>query len=142
MCIRDRTGTAFDGSEVVIGNDGRAKAIYFVAHWCPHCQAEIPLIQELIDDGKLPGSLDVYAVSTAVDQGRGNYPPSEWLEDEGFTPTVIRDDDAVSALVAYGASSFPFAVYVNDENEVVARTAGSMSGAQLEQLWQATSAGQ
>ncbi|MEM7326497.1 MAG: TlpA disulfide reductase family protein [Actinomycetota bacterium] len=132
------SGTGFDGGEVVIEDDGRPKAIYFLAHWCPHCQAEVPTIQELIDEGKLPADLDVYAVSTAVDRGRGNYPPSSWLQDEGFTPTVIRDDDAVSALAAYGASSFPFAVYVNQDNQVVARTAGSMEKGQLEQLWQAT----
>lgn len=132
------TGTGFDGSEVVIGNDGSPKVIYFVAHWCPHCQAEIPVIQGLIDDGKLPEGIDVYAVSTAVDQGRGNYPPSGWLLDEGFTSTVLRDDDAASALEAFGATSFPFAVYLDANNEVVARTAGSMDAVTIESLWQAT----
>lgn len=132
------TGTGFDGTEIVIEADGSAKAIYFVAHWCPHCQEEIPMIQGLIDAGKLPEGLDVYAVSTAVDQGRGNYPPSDWLEREGFTPTVIRDDDAASALEAFGATSFPFAVFLNQDNEVVARIAGSTNATTAEQAWQAT----
>jgi thiol-disulfide isomerase/thioredoxin len=132
------SGTGFDGSDVVIENDGSAKVIYFVAHWCPHCQAEVPMIQGLVDDGKLPEGLDVYAVSTSVDQGRGNYPPSDWLAEEGFTPTVMRDDDSASALSAFGATSFPFAVYLNANNEVVARTAGSLDANQTEQLWQAT----
>lgn len=131
------SGTGFDGSDVVIENDGSAKVIYFLAHWCPHCQAEVPMIQGLVDDGKLPEGLDVYAVSTSVDQGRGNYPPSDWLAGEGFTPTVLRDDESVSALAAFGATSFPFAVYLNANNEVVARTAGSLDASQTEMLWQA-----
>ena len=33
----------FDGDDITIGaDDGTAKVILFVAHWCPHCQAEVP----------------------------------------------------------------------------------------------------
>ena len=131
------TGTTFDGTEVTIGPDGSAKVIYFVAHWCPHCQAEVPLVQGLIDAGAVPDGLEVYAVSTSVDDGRGNYPPSGWFAEEGFTPTVIRDDDATSALSAFGATSFPFAVYLDAEHQVVARTAGSLDAETTELLWQA-----
>ena len=91
-----------DGRWRCIEADGSPKAIYFIAHWCPHCQAEVPLVQGLIDDGRKPDALDIYAVSTAVDRGRGNYPPVDWLEEEGFTPIVVRDDDASSAFVEFG----------------------------------------
>ena len=35
--------------------DGKAKAIFFVAHWCPHCQAEIPRLSEWLKTHGLPG---------------------------------------------------------------------------------------
>ncbi len=135
------TGTGFDGTDVVIGADGSPKVVYFLAHWCPHCQAEVPLIQDLIEDGRLPDGLDVYAVSTAVDRGRGNFPPSDWLGDEGFTPTVVRDDADGTAFATFGGSSFPYVVYLDGDNRVLGRSAGSLDGETIEQLWELTASG-
>lgn len=135
------TGTAFnydDQREVVIEADGAAKVVYFLAHWCPHCQAEVPLIQNLIDQGQVPDGLDIYAVSTSVDPGRGNFPASTWLQEEGFSPTVIRDDDASSALLAYGSGGFPYAVYLDGENRVLARSSGELGADAIVQMWQVT----
>jgi thiol-disulfide isomerase/thioredoxin len=129
------SGTGFDGSEVTIAADGRAKAVYFLAHWCPHCQVELPLVQELIDEGQLPEGLDVYAVSTAVDQSRGNYPPGVWLAREGFEQPVIRDDAASTAYQAYGGSGFPYVVYLDGENRVVARSAGELGKDNIAAMW-------
>jgi thiol-disulfide isomerase/thioredoxin len=132
------TGTAFDGSDVSIEPDGTPKAIYFLAHWCSHCQAEVPIVQRLIDQGQVPDNLEIYAVSTAVDRGRGNFPVSSWLEDEGFTPTVVRDDDASSALNAYGNGGFPYVIYVDGENRVLARSSGELGADAIASLWQVT----
>ncbi|MDQ3782544.1 MAG: redoxin domain-containing protein, partial [Actinomycetota bacterium] len=39
-------GEDFDGNTVSIDpTDGSPKAIMFLAHWCPHCQAEVPRVQ-------------------------------------------------------------------------------------------------
>jgi thiol-disulfide isomerase/thioredoxin len=132
------TGTDFDGNEVVIENDGRPKVIYFLAHWCPHCQREVPQIQSLIDAGRVPADLDVYAVSTAVDRGRGNFPVSSWLEDEGFTPTVVRDDAASSALIAFGNGGFPYAMYVDADHNLLARSSGELGTDAIASLWELT----
>jgi len=134
------TGTTFDGEEVTVGPDGRAKVIYFLAHWCPHCQAEVPVIQAMIDDGRLPEGVDVYAVSTAVDLSRGN-PPQAWLEGEGFQPIVIRDDDASTALSAFSAGGFPYAVYLDANHQVVARSNGSIDSGVMGLLWEAAATG-
>lgn len=132
------TGTDFDGNEVVIANDGSPKVIYFLAHWCPHCQREVPQVQNLIDAGRVPDGLDIYAVSTAVDRGRGNFPVSSWLEEEGFTPTVVRDDAASSALVSFGNGGFPYAVYVDADNNVLARSSGELGADAIASLWELT----
>jgi thiol-disulfide isomerase/thioredoxin len=132
------TGTGFDGSEVMIGPDGRPKAVYFLAHWCPHCQRELPVVQQLIADGELPEGLDIYAVSTSVDEGSGNYPPGVWLAREGFDKPTMRDDDDSSALLAYGGSGFPYVVYLDGENRVVARSAGELGRDGIVALWNQT----
>ena len=132
------TGTNFDGSEISITDDGRAKAIYFLAHWCQHCQAEVPRVTELIDGGKQPADLDIYAVSTDIRPERGNYPPVRWFDVEGFQPPVIRDSDTSEAYVNFGPSGFPYAVYVNADNEIVARSSGELDVASIEALWNVT----
>ena len=36
----------FEGDAVAITNDGRPKIILLFAHWCPHCQNEVPVVTE------------------------------------------------------------------------------------------------
>jgi len=132
-------GTDFDGNPVAIGADGRAKVIYFVAHWCPHCQAEVPLIQQLINSGQKPDNVDIYAVSTAVRPEGKNFPPSAWLDRVRFSPITLRDDGGSSAVLAYGAGGFPYAVYLDSQNRVIARSAGELGIDGIAQMWALTS---
>jgi thiol-disulfide isomerase/thioredoxin len=127
----DVTGTDFDGATVSITNDGRAKGIVFVAHWCPHCQEEVPRVQEWIDGGGDVEGVDIYSVSTSVRSTQANYPPSAWLEREGWTVPVIRDDAEGSAHLAYGGGGFPYWVFVNSDGTVALRTSGQLQTDQL-----------
>ncbi len=135
-------GTDFEGNEVVIEADGRSKAVYFLAHWCVHCQAEAPRVQALIDAGSQPEGMDVYAVSTSVSAGRGNYPASKWLETGvGWTSPIMRDTESGEALVSYGAGGFPFVVYLDGNNTVLARSSGELDEAAIAAAWQLTASG-
>ncbi len=132
-------GTDFAGNEVVIEADGRPKAVYFVAHWCPHCQVEVPTVQGLIDDGKLPDGMDVYGVSTSVSAGRSNYPPNRWLSgDRGWDVPTMRDSVENDALINYGGGGFPYAVYLDGDNKVLARSSGELGAPTIEQVWALT----
>lgn len=129
------TGQDFDGSTVTIANDdGRAKAIAFLAHWCPFCQQEVPLVQDWIDTTGGDPDVDIYTVSTSMNSGRDNFPPSAWLEREGWTSPVIRDDNENSVLLNFGAGGFPFWVFVNSDGTVAVRTAGLLETAQFVQI--------
>ena len=120
--------TSFDGTEVsVLPGDGTAKVIGFFAHWCPHCQRELPRIADWMADNQLPEGVEVIAVSTAVDSGRPNFPPSAWFEDEQWPAVVVRDsaDDEIGK--AYGLGGFPYTVGIDAEGRVVARVAGELN---------------
>jgi cytochrome c biogenesis protein CcmG, thiol:disulfide interchange protein DsbE len=132
------TGTDFAGRSVTIEGDGTPKVVMFLAHWCPHCQRELPLVVDLIEEGKLPDGLEIYAVSTAVAEGQPNYPPSAWFADENWTGLALRDSAAADALLAYGGGGFPFVVYLDGDNTVLARSAGELEADTIEQLWLAT----
>jgi hypothetical protein len=81
ITIPEVVGADFDGTEVRIANDGRAKMLVFLAHWCSHCQAEVPVVQDWLDAGLLR--------QCRHDQGgdpqfRPAQLPIGWLEREGW----------------------------------------------------------
>jgi thiol-disulfide isomerase/thioredoxin len=111
-----------------------AKIVMFVAHWCPHCQREVPVITKWIDDNGAPEGVDLYAVSTGVAEERGNYPPSAWLAEEGWPVRTMADDESNSAATAYGLTAYPFFVVTDKDGNVVFRTSGELTTEQLESL--------
>jgi len=120
-------GRDFEARPVRIEDDGRPKAIIFLAHWCPHCQREVPLVQDWLDQEGMPAGVDVYSVTTAIDPAQPNYPPDEWLRREGWTPPVLVDDEKGSAANAYGLTGFPFFVFIDAEGNVASRFAGELT---------------
>ncbi|MGK2852440.1 MAG: TlpA family protein disulfide reductase [Candidatus Limnocylindrales bacterium] len=124
------TVTAAGGS---IALDGRAKILVFLAHWCSHCQAEVPVVQAWLDAGGLPEDVDLVSVSTAIDPNRPNYPPEAWLAREGWTSPVIVDP-ANTVADAFGLSAFPYFVFVHADGTVGARATGELAIADLEAI--------
>ncbi len=124
MAAPEVTGEDFDGSTVSIAGDGTPKAIVFIAHWCSHCRAEVPRVQEWLDAGGGVDGVDILSVTTSATSGQPNWPPSAWLAEEGWTSPNIRDDQDSSVLRAYGGSSFPYWVFLNGDGTVAARFAG------------------
>jgi thiol-disulfide isomerase/thioredoxin len=130
------SGVDFDGETVVVENDGTAKAIVFLAHWCPHCQAEVPRVQAWIDGGGGVDGVELYSVSTSMSTGQPNHPPSEWLDREGWTVPVVRDNEDSDLLSSFGGSAFPFYVFVNADGTVAGRTSGELDISTLEAAMQ------
>jgi cytochrome c biogenesis protein CcmG, thiol:disulfide interchange protein DsbE len=119
-------GTGFDGRPVEITHDGRGKLVLFVAHWCPHCQREVPLLVDYLRDHSLPSGVDLVTVATATTPARENYPPSTWLERVHWTASVMADSADGTAANAYGLPGFPYFVAVGRDGAVVARTSGEL----------------
>lgn len=129
--------TTFDGVEVsVLPGDGTAKVIGFFAHWCPHCQRELPRLAGWLAANELPAGVEVIAVSTAVDPGRGNYPPSAWFEAEQWPAVAVRDSESNEIGDAYGLRGFPYTVGMDADGRVVARVSGELSDAAWDFLLQ------
>ncbi|MDH3469725.1 MAG: TlpA family protein disulfide reductase [Acidimicrobiia bacterium] len=119
-------GADFDGNAVSIGPDDGAQAIVFLAHWCSHCQAEVPAVQEWIDAGATPEGVRLVSVATAMDDTRPNFPASAWLDREGWTPPIVVDDEAQSVMQAFGGTGFPFWVFVSEDGTVAGRASGEL----------------
>jgi thiol-disulfide isomerase/thioredoxin len=128
------TGTDLDGQPITYAADGRPKMMLFLAHWCPHCQAEVPVVQDWVDGGGLPDGVDLISVATANDDRRPNFPASEWLADEGWTAPVLLDGDDQAAATAAGLSAFPYWVFVDADGTVAARATGELTSSQLSDI--------
>ncbi len=130
------TGVDFSDNAVAITNDGTPKAVVFLAHWCPHCQAEVPRVQAWLDAGGGVEGVELMSVATSMNSAQANYPSSDWLEREGWTVPVIRDTSSNDALVAYGGSAFPYYVFIDASGNVVRRASGELDIATLESYMQ------
>ena len=125
-------GQTFDGSAQSIGgpSDGPTMLV-FLAHWCPHCNDEIPELIELEERGDLPEDLNIIGISTAVAEGEANYPPSEWMEEKGWPWPVLADSAESEAIIAYGGTGFPYTTILDDAGNVLARVAGASSADEI-----------
>jgi thiol-disulfide isomerase/thioredoxin len=129
------SGQGFDGTPMSVGGPtGSPTLVVFLAHWCPHCNREIPELVELNDRGDIPDDLEVVGVSTAVASDRPNYPPSQWLVEKDWPWPAMADDQIASTFGAFGGSGFPFLVLLDGDGTVVARTSGESSADEI-QRW-------
>lgn len=142
-------GTAAPGIESVDFQDepasaggatGRPYALVFLAHWCPHCQAEVPRLVAVGQGGKIEG-VEVTAVATGTSPDQPNYPPSEWLAREDWPYGVVLDDEQGTAGNAFGLSAYPFLVFVDADGNVAGRTSGEISEEDLTAIFSALAKG-
>jgi cytochrome c biogenesis protein CcmG, thiol:disulfide interchange protein DsbE len=133
------TGVSFNRTPVTIGNTGRAHVVVMVAHWCPHCQAEVPRIVALYKAGQIP--VPIVSVATGTDSSAPNYPPSAWLAREGWPYPVLVDTKTETAATAYGLPGYPFLVFVDAQGKVVGRLSGEVAASDLQKLFAELAAG-
>ena len=130
------SGADYTGKPVSIepGTDG-PMMIVVMAHWCPHCNAEVPKLVEWQQSGKVPAGLQVVGISTAVRDNAPNYPPGSWIADTMKWPwPVIADDEEQTAAIAVGTTGYPFVMFVDAKGSLMFRVAAELSIADIQQL--------
>ena len=127
------SGTDLAGEPMTIGPDDGPMAIAILAHWCPHCQAEVPVLVDYLSSTGMPDGVRLVGLSTSINRTQPNYPPSAWLEREGWTAPTMTDDASSSALGALGVRNFPGFVFVDGDGRVVQRATGEISAAAFDQ---------
>ena len=117
-------GFGFDGAPLTITPTGKPMLVVFLAHWCPHCNAEIPRLIEWKDSGAMPGDLEVIGVSTGARDDAPNWPPSQWVVDKAWPWPVMADSEDQGAALAFGVSGYPGLILLNGDGKVLARRSG------------------
>lgn len=126
--------TTLDGDRVEIPSQGSARVMGFFAHWCPHCQEEVPQVVDWLSATDLPDGVEVIAVSTSVTQDADNYPPSAWFKRTEWPTRVLLDSPEGEIASIHGLTGFPYWVAVDASGEVVARAAGQIGEAKFREL--------
>jgi thiol-disulfide isomerase/thioredoxin len=132
--IPNLSGIDLSGEPISIGPSDGPMAIVLLAHWCSYCQAEVPVLVDYLESTGMPEGVSLVAISTSIDAARPNYPPSTWLEREGWTVPTMVDDGTSGGLRALGMSGFPGFVFVDADGRVVQRTSGELPAATFDQI--------
>ncbi|MET0145152.1 MAG: TlpA disulfide reductase family protein [Ilumatobacteraceae bacterium] len=124
---------------IVPGQDGPLM-IVVMAHWCPHCNNEVPKLIEWGASGAVPDGLQVVGVSTAASDEAPNFPPGEWLQDLGWDWPVIADDADQTAAQALGVTGYPFIMFVDATGDLMFRVAAELPIDDIQRLADAAAA--
>lgn len=121
-------GYNFAGSPVSItpGANGQPIMVVFLAHWCPHCNREVPRLIEWKNQGLVPNGLRVIGITTSSRSDQANWPPSDWIEEMKWPFEVMTDSESADAASAYGVDGFPFIAILNADGKVVGRHSGEL----------------
>jgi thiol-disulfide isomerase/thioredoxin len=125
-------GASFNGMEMTLRPNGQPMLLVFLAHWCPHCNAEIPRLIEWKESGQMPEDLNVIGVATGSRSDQPNWPPSQWLQDMEWPWPAMADSEAQDAAIAYGVNGYPGLVLIDGDGTVLARRSGEASVSELD----------
>ena len=135
------SGLDFQGDSVVIdaAKEGQAYMVVFLAHWCPHCNDEMPILLAWKKTGGVPDEVKVVGIATAVDPNAANYPPAEWFSNKGWSWPVMVDESqgnqgAGKAASTYGATGWPYFVIVGADGKVKVRVSGEVEATELQTI--------
>jgi thiol-disulfide isomerase/thioredoxin len=124
---------------VVAPVDGTPTLLVFLAHWCSHCNDELPVLDDWLASGGLPDGVALRGVATAIDPARPHYPPTTWLDEAGWdVPTLVDGDGSIAA--AFGVTGYPGWVAVAADGTVLARSSGPQDVAALDAVTAALAA--
>lgn len=127
------SGTGLNGEQISTGTSN-PKVILFLAHWCGHCQIEVPIVQKWIDENGNPDPIEMYAVITSISAGQPNYPPDKWLESENWTIPTFTDNEQDGVANLFGLKGFPFWALVDHHGKIITRLNGSFTAEQFETI--------
>jgi len=125
-------GFGFLGNEVTT-TPGTPMLLVFLAHWCPFCQKEVPVLVNWFESDGVPAGLDVIAIATGTDEAQPNFPPSVWLANEKWPALwpVLVDSRDQTAANAFGLAGYPFMTLVGSDGKVLWRNSGEISAEAL-----------
>lgn len=102
------------------------------APWCPHCQAELPALAQVLQ--QFP-AVNFASVATAIGAAPGPS-PAEYMQQKGLSFPVAVDDANSTLAQAFGIQAFPTIFFVQADGTVQQAYEGELAAADLQQAVQ------
>jgi thiol-disulfide isomerase/thioredoxin len=106
---------------------GKTLVIDFWATWCPPCEFQIPVLNEVQDSWH---ARDVVVLGVSVDSG-GREVVEPYAESNDIRYTVLLGDEALAR--SFGAIGFPSTVIVDAEGRIASRHTGLVEREKLDE---------
>lgn len=121
-------GQDFAGKPIRIGGPtDKPTVVVVAAHWCPHCNNEVPKVVDWVKAGGLADKVQVVILSTGAEAAAPNYPPSTWLSSKmGWTGATMADSEKGEAGNALGISGYPSFILLTAQGRVADRMSGEL----------------
>lgn len=115
-------------------SDGTSRAWLIWAHWCPHCQRELPPLSEWYsENADLYPNVELISVTSSIDPARGN-PLEPYLDELQLPfPTIVDPDLALAEQ--FGLSAYPFWVFTDGDGTTLLRVAGFLEIDQVAEIF-------
>jgi len=122
------TGYDLFGRPVTVdpGSDGKATLVVFLAHWCPHCNREVPVLNDWKAQGLVPANLRIVGITTASKADQANWPPSKWIVAMKWSFDQFADSEKQDAAAAYGVSGYPYLAFIDAKGNITSRASGEI----------------
>jgi len=120
----DFTVVDYDGNEVKLSDlFGKPIVLNFWASWCPPCKSEMPEFHKVYEE---MGDEVTFVMVDLVDGSRETVEKGKaYVEEQGFLFPVYFDTEG-EAGAAYGISSIPTTIFINEDGFIVNGTQGAM----------------
>jgi len=106
---------------------GQPTVLTIWAAWCPHCQVELPVLDQVKDS--YPA---VQTLSIVTAQGQNPGPsPEEFVKDNDITIPVAVDDAGKDLMNAMGVQGFPTLYFINPDGTIRSKAGGEPSEEEL-----------
>jgi thiol-disulfide isomerase/thioredoxin len=131
--IPDFSGPGLTGGRVSWKQfEGHPAVVEVWAPWCPHCQAELPVMGTVAP--KFPG-VKVVMIETAMGQEPGPSGEGFFMQHHLTFPSAVDDANGTLAR-AFGVQGFPTVYFVGSDGRVVDSFSGEAPASMLAQKFQ------
>jgi thiol-disulfide isomerase/thioredoxin len=136
IALGDVTGPEYysEADVTIDPADGTTRAWLVWAHWCPHCQRELPPLSEWYEaNAESYPNVELLSVTTSIDPSRGN--PLEPYLDELQLPFPAIVDADLALAEQFGTNAFPFWVFTGPDGTTLLRIPGFLELEQVEEIF-------
>jgi thiol-disulfide isomerase/thioredoxin len=109
---------------------GKPAVLSVWASWCPHCQAELPVLDRVMKDSSGVGFVTIV---TAIGTQPGPTPQEYMLQNQLDFPVAV-DDEGQTLAAAFGIQSFPTLFFVNSDGTVATQLSGEVAETDLRSI--------